>query len=333
MNYLEIYQYSDLIASILGLVLNVVLLIGLFKTNKNGFHAYSYLLLVPCANDIFFSTYQLLVQHLIKVDGGIIYIFPLGFEKYVPQKYLCITAFLHLFSITNTFTTQPAIYHYRYVIVSKIGSGPTVSVLVRNLIISVIAALAVGMAFGASIHQTIYWGRDYYIQKLSPLWFDENGQTAFMYAANWADKSTKAYFVIVIIVFSAANMLSMYFIWISVKSVHAETSSVSETTKQLRAQFTKTLISQTIVLTFFALIPCTIYMMALMFQTGGEFLGIIVLGPVSWFSCLNGLLPMYFVRAIRVFVLGLLGIKTRGPKSIQSTVEKSNVTSSNLDVA
>ncbi|CAD5216112.1 unnamed protein product [Bursaphelenchus okinawaensis] len=324
-NFVDVYKYSDLIASILGLMINVTLMTAIFRTNRKGFHAYSYLLIVPCLNDFIFSSYQLLVQHLIKVDKGTIYIFPHGIERLVPENTYWIFAFFHLFTITNTFTTQPAIYHYRYVLITKVGQGgPTLKLLLRNICISVIGSSIVGVCFAASIQQTFHRGKEFYIRELTPLWFNPDGSTGFLYASNWDDLITKIYVASVVIVYSIANILAFYLIIISVKSVHVQTASVSENTRHLRSQFTKTLISQTLVLTVLALIPCTIYMAALVFQLRGEYLGSIVLGPVSWFPCINGLLPMYFVRAIRGFVLGLVGIHKGEPTSINI---KSNNTS------
>lgn len=56
---------------------------------------------------------------LIKVDNGIIYIFPFGGEQYLPEKLISVSAFLHIFTVTYTFTSVPAVYYYKYMLVSS----------------------------------------------------------------------------------------------------------------------------------------------------------------------------------------------------------------------
>ncbi|CAD5216106.1 unnamed protein product [Bursaphelenchus okinawaensis] len=319
MDFLTAFWWSDSIGSIYGILFNLLLIVAIVRTSKDGFHSFSYLVLASSVNDMLFSAYALTIQHLVKIDDGVIYSFPRGVEKYVPTEYLPIFAFLHLFSITNTFTTQPAIYQYKYLIVSSMGCPPSPYKLLRNLFIAALGAGAAGLTFALSTMKTEEHGKEYYIEKLSPLWFNNDGTTDFMYAADWSDIITKIYFVAVACVCSLSNVLTLYYIMASMRVVHTTVKTVSSTTKALQRQFTKALISQTIVLALFAMLPSTFYMGFLVFKLKSEYLGIIVMWPLSYFSAVNALLPLIFIRAYRTFVLNLVGIRLKSDKVVPSS--------------
>lgn len=67
-------------------------------------------------------------------------------------------------------------------------------------------------------------------------------------------------------------------------------------------------------------------MMALFLGIGGDFLGMMVLTPVSWFPVLNAVLPMIFVKALRTFILSLFCVKTKVVKIGQTSVVDKSVT-------
>lgn len=124
------------------------------------------------------------------------------------------------------------------------------TVLFRNLCISVTASATVGLFFALSCMKTFNREEKYYLDKLSPLWFHEDGTTSFIYAANWEDNITKVYFFVVNAVLSVAIGLSFGILIISIRSVNVQSGHVSETTRKLKQQFTRTLIGQVRTLSF-----------------------------------------------------------------------------------
>ncbi|CAD5222026.1 unnamed protein product [Bursaphelenchus xylophilus] len=333
MDFLTAFWWSDSIGSFFGIFLNLLLIMAIVRTSKDGFHSFSYLVLASSVNDMLFSAYALLIQHLVKIDDGVIYSFPRGVEKFVPEEWLPVFAFFHLFTITNTITTQPAIYQYKYLIVSSLGHAPSPWKLIRNLFFAALGACATGLAFAMSTMKTKEHGYDYYVHRLTPLWFNSDGSTDFKYAADWSDSITKIYFLTVCIVCTLANVLTLYYIMAAMRAVHTTVKTVSSNTKALQRQFTKALISQTIVLTLFAMIPASFYMGALAFKMQSEYIGIIVMWPLSYFSAVNATLPLIFIRAYRGFILNLVGIKSKMDKISPSSEKMTENTKTNKTIS
>lgn len=63
-SFTKLYWISDISAAVLGVILNSTLLFSIFKTTKAKINPYTYLVLIPCINDLIVSGYALLLQHV-----------------------------------------------------------------------------------------------------------------------------------------------------------------------------------------------------------------------------------------------------------------------------
>lgn len=121
----------------------------------------------------------------MKVEDGITTLFANGFERLVPHQILYFSSFFHVFTIANVFTSQPAVYYYRYLLATQYPRVNTKKVLFKSLVLSVSSAALCGFLFAWSCIKTFNREDDYYTKNLSAMWFDKNNKTRFIYASNW----------------------------------------------------------------------------------------------------------------------------------------------------
>ncbi|CAD5232350.1 unnamed protein product [Bursaphelenchus xylophilus] len=303
-----IHWLNDTIACALGFTLNVFLVIAILKTSTDKFRSYSYLVLTGAVFDIIFSTFEWISLHQLLIKNGIMYVMPHGLEFNLFKYFGYHLMIAHCFVGMHGLWILPAHYHYRYVIITK-PSAP-VTVLLRNLLITSTTALCMGAVAVIGVNQAMARGFDYYLSQIDEEWFDQNGNSHFLYAMDFRDSGTLAFFFVSFGITTVCFGISIYYAYKAWKFIVKSGGERSKRTTRLQEQFTKSLLAQTINAVIFAVMPISVMCLSMQFKLNCKWSGLWVMSVISWLAAANAILTLIIIKTYRKYALKVLGLES-----------------------
>ncbi|KAI6170579.1 hypothetical protein M3Y97_01137600 [Aphelenchoides bicaudatus] len=311
---------SDMSACILGMIFNALLIVAIFKATDQNLKSYSYLLLASACFDFFFSVVEFFTLHqLLSVEGKLM-IMSHGFvERFIFPYFGSILMIPHVFAANHGLLILVAQYHYRYRIVT--GADCSVRILIRDLAITCsLGWIMAAMAWWGTV-QAGWRGRDYYVPYIQKQDFYVRANEYVLYVSDGQDFITAAYFKCSFWFTYICFALSVYYAirsWLFVRQNRIEGN---KRTKRMQAQFTRSLIVQTINTMIFALIPLSFSSIPMQLNTGSQWPGFFTMILISWLSTMNAICTLYIVRTYRDYFLKFFGLSR-----FRSTVMSQNET-------
>jgi hypothetical protein len=81
---------------------------------------------------------------------------------------------------------------------------------------------------------------------------------------------------------------------------------VSERTKSMQAQFTRSLMALALNTVLFDILPILLISIALIFRINNSYIGIGIVSPFNFMPAINACLTLYLIKAYRHYVLQLI---------------------------
>ncbi|CAD5227897.1 unnamed protein product [Bursaphelenchus xylophilus] len=304
-SYLFWFWLSDVLGSAFGLVLNVLLVTAVLMSAKNRrIHPYSWMVFIMGLQDIAFCLLEVMIQHIVCMKHSVFLIFGHGIEQHLPRRLYPLAFFLHATLIMNSITLLPAMYQFRYQVIAN--DFVNLKPLIKNCVIAVTASCSVGFTVIFAIIDMNARGKQYYLDLLSEMWFDENGRSDFIYATDFQDTSTKVFIFTTVVISATCMGILIVYAYKAYAFANPNTTIISKATKVLQKQFTRSLIAQTLCVGLLANFPVGVLLYCVMLGIDGEFAGIFLMSPLSWVSAINAALTFYFMRDYRRILFGFI---------------------------
>ncbi|KAI6221494.1 hypothetical protein M3Y99_01543500 [Aphelenchoides fujianensis] len=284
-NTATVMYLIDLSGSLLGLPLNLLLILTIFKTSEKKLQSYSYLFLAGACFDAVFGVVEILTQHQLVITGGVFYVLPHWIEHDISPNAQLFTFFLHCFVVTHGCFILAALYRFRYLIITRGQVSPWE--LWKGLIVTSACSTVLGLSLPLGVWQAKGRGSAFYLAMINRSLFNENFDNYFLYVADIRDFGTSFFFYGSFVVLSACLSVSFFFGYKSWKFVG---SSEVETINAF----------------VFAIFPIGLVSLAMMFRVDAQAIGEGVMTPLSWLPTANAIMTLYCVKAYRNYVKYLL---------------------------
>ncbi|CAD5222953.1 unnamed protein product [Bursaphelenchus okinawaensis] len=303
--FLKVYCSNHTISTSLGVLLNGYLILVIYKCTRRSNQQVNLILMASTLNDLMFSLFELLLQHVIYQSDGIMYIISYGFDQNVGSNLKLILSCAHYFALIQVMTMQAALHSYRYLIISQ-ERPPTRRDFIRRYILFSIPSIYLSVSYSVSAYYGLKHSVSHYTKTLPTAWQNSDGSNNVSYVTLWSDPATKFYVFNNVVVVAALFDTSMFYIYKCYKHVNTGYEKVSASTQKMRSQFNRCLISQTLVIAVLALIPSGIISMTYALQLHGTYLGAPSMMGFAWFGAINALIPLLYMDAFRNYSIRLI---------------------------
>ncbi|CAD5221075.1 unnamed protein product [Bursaphelenchus okinawaensis] len=294
-----------------GLIITLTLIVVVFNfhgsTNKVVL-LYGRLVIAIAIQDAVFCTYEIGVQHILCFSGNKMFVNAYGWEQFAPEWILPPAFFFHIFFICNTFTFLPAIYSYRYEYLKKLSWMSLFARLGISMTCSAIGSFAAALAARKSLIR----GKEYYLKLLPKAWFDDHGQSVFIYAVDLDDNEAVFWVFSTIVVSFSSISTTVYYAIKSANVVRENIHEESPSSNSVQKQFNRGLMAQTIAIGFMSNVPALVLFSCIALGFDGTYLGTQFMFSMSYVSATGSCMTIYFMRGYRRW-LGkkLFGLKDR----------------------
>ncbi|KAI6223134.1 hypothetical protein M3Y99_01458600 [Aphelenchoides fujianensis] len=313
---------SDMTACVLGMIFNSLLIYAIVKVTDSNLRSYSYLLLASACFDLFFSVIEFCTLHQLLSCGSVLVIMSHGFvERFLFPYVGSLLMIPHVFAANHGLMILAAQFHYRYRLVAD--GEASVWILVRDL--------AITTSLGWLMACSAWWGtvislqrpREYYLEMINQQSFYKRAAEYALYVSDQQDTITMIYFKSSFWFTYICFGVSVYYGLRSYLHVRANGSMGNQRTERLQAQFTRSLVVQTVNTCIFALIPLSFSSIPMQitssqnqwpgkgaFECANKCLraGFITMTLLSWLATANACCTLFIVRKYRTYFLSLFGL-------------------------
>ncbi|CAD5223082.1 unnamed protein product [Bursaphelenchus xylophilus] len=314
MSFVSLFFWClDTFGLTLGLVLELMLITVVinFSGGKNSvMELYGRMVVVIAMQDAMFCFYELNVQHILCFSNGKMFVNAFGWERFIPESFLPLAFFFHVFFIFNTFTFLPAIYSYRYEYLKNSVLGWT----------GLFGRVGLAMSFSAlcstagylAIEKSVARGRDFYLEQLPKAWTDEHGGTNFIYALDLDDIEGVLWVASTIVLSCMSIIITAYYAYKAYRLVNTNVQKKTHQGKSIQKQFNNGILAQTITIGVLSNIPSLVLFTCIALGIDGTYLGTMFMLPMSYVSAVGAMLTLYCMRGYRRWLLQKLHLRRKG---------------------
>ncbi|KAI6229986.1 hypothetical protein M3Y99_01106900 [Aphelenchoides fujianensis] len=289
-----IHWLNDFVACVCGIFLNLLLIWAIRMTANRNNRQYGHLVLVGALFDVLFSIVELITLHQLSIKDGKMFIMSRGPEFFLRPH------------VGNPFM---ALYSFRYEIITN--SDVSVRVLLRNVgITSLLAGVMAFIGWFGTLQAEGRRGRAFYEQQVDDWWKDGDGSSHFVYAMDYRDPFTLAFFFVSLLITNVCFGASLFYAYKAWRFVHDhQTAERSARTVRMERQFTRSLVAQTICALVFAGLPISVMCTAMQFNLSIRIAGLWTMSWISWLAAANALLAIVIIEKFRTFVIKTLRLQ------------------------
>ncbi|CAD5223086.1 unnamed protein product [Bursaphelenchus xylophilus] len=323
----DFFWINDLVGSFLGFALNTLLIITVVcSKKKRRLDPYARMIIVMSLNDLLFCAFELGIQHLLCVAEYKMFVNAHGFEQHIPTWLLPYTFLIHDFLLMNCLSLLPAIYCYRYELMSSPGRAEEWRSILSKVGIALFSSLICAVFGMLAVRKMLTRDKNMYMETLPSAWIFGDNQTFFLYAVDLMDWEGLSWIFTTSIISAISLSLTTYYAWKSYSAANMKLSFISARTKSLQKQFTKSILAQTIAIILLENVPAGVLFTGTYFGFNSNFYGTLIMWPLSWVSAAGAGITFYFMKDYRNWLLQALHLR-------QKTVVRWNTTSKvSLDV-
>ncbi|CAD5217069.1 unnamed protein product [Bursaphelenchus okinawaensis] len=307
---IEFFWANDIIGSFLGVILSTALISAVYERRKAGkMHPYSQIVLVLAINDFFFCFVECCLQHILAFGHYKMFVTAHGVEHYLlSDTYYPITFIIHMFFLMNTITFLPAVYSYRYEFIKNANGTYQWKHLLSRISISLVFSLCCAASGGLAVHRSLQNSREFYLELIPEVWISNN-KTYFVYAVDVENVQGISWMAFTCTESTIAMVCTLYYALKTYKVMKEMNINVTAKTKSMQTEFTKSLISQTLVVLFMANTPASAVFFCIIFGYTSNYVGTLILWPFSWVSACASLLTFYFIKDYRCWIYEKVGYR------------------------
>ncbi|CAD5214524.1 unnamed protein product [Bursaphelenchus okinawaensis] len=309
-----------MIGSVLGVILNCLLMYIIFKTTTQQNKEYTKMLKAASFFDMLFSFTELITQHTLVVKRGWMIMIPNGFEKWAGANWYVPFYMLHMFVMAMGMYIFLAQYHYRYSLLSQ----PVTSewLLFRNIVIAMTVSILAAVFSVWVLNPSLVNGSWHYLKFLDKMWSPDGNKT-YAYAIDTDYPRALAYFYLLGVLSTVFFWSCVFYVYKIMKYVYQPMENISSKTRRMQIQFTVVIIIQGLTCFLFSYLPISFIAVFTLLRTQNEYVGLFMLMPLSWLPATNGLVSLLLVKAHRSTLFNMLLCRKRDAKNAigQSTVQ------------
>ncbi|CAD5232831.1 unnamed protein product [Bursaphelenchus xylophilus] len=303
--FLQAYHSNHLIASAVGVVLNTYLMVVISQCTRQATKQVNVILMASTINDLLFSLFELILQHVIYQSDGVMYVLSFGFDKNVGPTLRLVLAYAHYHVLIQVLIMQTAVHCYRYKIISQ-PRPPASAEFYRVFLLCSIPNTYLSLSFIVALHSGLKKDITEATKNLPQAWKNSDGTNDVIAVVSWTDPQTKFYVLNNLLVVSAMTAVCVYYIYKCYMSVNnTDCLKLSLTTMRMRNQFNRCLIAQTAVIAVLKLVPSLMFSSTFALRLRGVYLGTPTMIGHVWFGAINALIPLLYIDGFRKFTVRL----------------------------
>ncbi|KAI6199243.1 hypothetical protein M3Y96_00606000 [Aphelenchoides besseyi] len=304
-NVIKAFWVIDFAGTVLGVILNILLFVIIFRTSQGKIQQYSYIFLITAAGGVVQSVVEMVTAHQLILKKGVLFVLPMGIERHFPNMLVCFF-FLHVWLAMLNIFVVAAQHKFRYAIIK---STATTGGLLRDLFIVLVASLIISVPAGYGIVQTST--RNLATEYLSMIDDGNDAKQLIMYTADVRRDWGTMVFVYGGMIFGTATVwLFAYYMYKSFSAVQgSRDATVSNRTIAMQREFAKSLVVQTINTAIFVMTPLFLICVALALRWDYPLVGAGIMSPLNWLPAVNAIIIISMIKTYRNYIIKLFGKK------------------------
>ncbi|CAD5222864.1 unnamed protein product [Bursaphelenchus xylophilus] len=303
------FVYLDCVAIVLGFVTNIALFLAIKNRTALNVRSYGNMVMVCTMEDIFYTIVLALCHQQIQIVDHKLLIISYGIENILPWWPATILSSMEYFFLIEAVTILPAQFYYRYYLMTTTTTSQRTKNFVLFFLVFMSCLITSSIAiFAVACHvKSVRRPKSHYTDLLDPVFWDpETNQTEYAGAVDFEDWEGWLFMGWGGVLITVSYVIMMYYGHQSIKGVtlNVDTQNASAKVQQLRAQFTRNMIAQTINSFLMAVFPMFIVVVLMFSGLNIRSYGVAIMSLVAWTPFTNAAMCLTIIKPYRDYVMG-----------------------------
>ncbi|KAI6237898.1 hypothetical protein M3Y95_00313100 [Aphelenchoides besseyi] len=302
------HRLHDVTCGFFAIFLNIFLIYVVIRCTNPSFRSYSRIVLIYAVYDVIYCIAGLICQEQVDIHDGVYYTFSFGIDYYFPEFVNSIfLSTIYLSLIIIAVTLIPTQFYYRHLLLTSTTAQNGRLILALSL--SVISGSSIGLFSYFCRREAQQRGREYYLSKLSDLWKEEGYRNSFVNAIDMKDLVTQSSLVWGTTMIFCSYAIAIYYAYLSLRVIQPSNEveiANNSRAAQLKSQFTRNLIIQSICAFSFSVLPASLVGVSTLLYLDLPISSSVSMFSLAWMPVFNATSSLLCIGPYRTYVKKIL---------------------------